>query len=329
MNDTTQTRATPDDLAAPALNSARPRVALGLPVFNGEKYLARAIDSLLAQDMGDFELIISDNASTDATAEICQDYAARDKRIRYFRQTENLGAAPNYNFVFEKSSADYFKWAAHDDLCKPRFLSVCLEAFDAPRAASDEPPVLVYPRAEVIDEAGNVIGPDVSNLRTTYANKTLRAFEIMQGLSMVFAVFGLFDRAALAKTRLIGSFISSDYVLLLEIGLLGHIVQLDGEPQFQRRLHPQMSRLANKSNKDILRWFDPKARSRLTGRQRLLVEYLRSVRQSPGLGVVEKGLCSAAVLTGVATRQARILPGRVRRSIETRLSGRTAAANGG
>ena len=83
-----------------AMTSAAPRVSIGLPVFNGERYLARAIDSILAQDYADFELIVSDNASTDRTAEICRDHAERDPSVRYVRNARNLGAGPNYDRPF-------------------------------------------------------------------------------------------------------------------------------------------------------------------------------------------------------------------------------------
>src|SRR5262245_57216615 len=93
-----------------------PRVSIGLPVYNGAKYLAEAIDSLLEQTFSDFELIISDNGSTDATPAICEEYAAKDGRIRFLRQEINRGLAWNWNCVLEESRGAYFKWAACDDL---------------------------------------------------------------------------------------------------------------------------------------------------------------------------------------------------------------------
>ena len=93
-----------------------PLVSIGMPVFNGEDYVEAALDSILTQTFTNFELIISDNASTDRTEEICNDFADSDDRIRYYRQEKNLGAAANFNRVFELSSGKYFKWAAHDAL---------------------------------------------------------------------------------------------------------------------------------------------------------------------------------------------------------------------
>src|SRR4030095_3279504 len=96
-----------------------PRLSVGLPVHNGERFIREALDSLLDQDYRDFELIISDNASTDETGRICAEYAIRDSRIRYFRNSQNIGAARNYSRVFELSHGELFKWAAHDDVHLP------------------------------------------------------------------------------------------------------------------------------------------------------------------------------------------------------------------
>ena len=94
-------------------------VAIGLPVYNGDNYLAAAIESILAQSYGDFDFLISDNASTDGTEEICRAYAQRDRRIRYIRQAQNVGAAANYNLIVPMTDSPYFKWAAHDLLAVP------------------------------------------------------------------------------------------------------------------------------------------------------------------------------------------------------------------
>src|SRR3712207_6191103 len=112
------------------MNTQSPKVSIGLPVYNGEKFIREAIDSILNQTFEDFELIISDNASTDETAAICQTYAAQDRRVRYFRNLENIGAAGNHNRVFEAASGKYFKWAAHDDLCGPNFVAECVNVLD-------------------------------------------------------------------------------------------------------------------------------------------------------------------------------------------------------
>src|SRR5262245_56159334 len=112
-----------------------PRVSVGLPVFNGKNYVRQSIESILAQTYEDFEFIISDNASTDSTADICREYAARDRRVRYVRQHVNCGLSRNANFVFEQSASEYFKWVSHDDIHAPIFLQRCVEALDQNRSA--------------------------------------------------------------------------------------------------------------------------------------------------------------------------------------------------
>src|SRR3954468_18589343 len=107
-----------------------PRLSIGLPVYNGEDFLAESLDSLLGQTYENFELIISDNASTDATADICRGYANHDSRVRYLRQQHNIGLAPNHNFVFSESRGELFKWAAADDLYGRDLLKLCVEALD-------------------------------------------------------------------------------------------------------------------------------------------------------------------------------------------------------
>jgi len=98
------------------------KVSVGLPVYNGGKFIQRRLDSILNQTFTDFELIISDNASNDATSKICQEYIKKDKKIRYFRQNKNIGIVQNWNFVLQQAKYEYFVWASVDDLWHPNFL---------------------------------------------------------------------------------------------------------------------------------------------------------------------------------------------------------------
>src|SRR5262249_30100400 len=123
-----------------------------MPVYNGQRYVAQAIESILAQTFADLQLIISDNASTDDTSEICRAFAAKDKRVCYRRLDQNIGAIANYERTFRLCGEQYFKWAAHDDLLEPAFIQRCVETLDA-----DDSVVLTYPRACFIDEHGRYI----------------------------------------------------------------------------------------------------------------------------------------------------------------------------
>lgn len=107
-----------------------PQVSIGMPVYNGEKFIGKALDSLLRQTFTDFELIISDNASTDGTEGICRHYVAKDSRIRYCRQSQNKGGSWNFNFVLHEAQCDYFMWAACDDSWDKNFIKDCVNFMD-------------------------------------------------------------------------------------------------------------------------------------------------------------------------------------------------------
>ena len=110
--------------------SSNPKVSIGLPVYNGQHYLRQAIESIVNQTYRNFEVIICDNASTDDTPAICAEYAAREPRIRYHRQPQNIGATANFNRTFELASGPYFKWAAHDDVLEPTYLEKCVAVLE-------------------------------------------------------------------------------------------------------------------------------------------------------------------------------------------------------
>jgi glycosyltransferase involved in cell wall biosynthesis len=117
--------------AGSSADGTAPTLTIGLPVYNGERYLTESLDALLAQTYQDFELVISDNASDDGTADICRAYAERDSRIRYLRQPVNIGAGPNHNVLVPMARGKYFKWASHDDLYDPQLLELCIEALES------------------------------------------------------------------------------------------------------------------------------------------------------------------------------------------------------
>src|SRR5690606_3415564 len=164
-----------------------PQVSIGLPTFNGSTYLQATIDALLAQDFADFELIISDNGSTDDTESICRAAVAADKRVRYQRSTVNRGAGWNYNEVLRLARAPYFKWAADDDICEPSFLRRCVDALDA-----DAGLVLAYPKTLLIDAAGEVTGPlDDSDLALGSTDPVARLDQLLRHRVEWHPVFGV------------------------------------------------------------------------------------------------------------------------------------------
>jgi glycosyltransferase involved in cell wall biosynthesis len=194
-------------------------------------FLEETLKSLLTQTFEDFELIISDNASTDGTPDICRTYAARDHRIQYHRNDANIGANRNYNRVFQLSRGEYFRWVAADDLCEPELLARCVEALDR-----DQGTVLAYARAKFIDVSGNFLEAQDPgwHLHSDAAHERLR-YVIFSG-HWANALFGLMRAKALAKTRLLPSYPGGDYRLLGELSLMGKFHEIPAY-LFFRRLH--------------------------------------------------------------------------------------------
>lgn len=256
------------------MNTFAPLVSIGLPVFNGEAYLEQALESILTQTWGDFELIISDNASTDRTEEICRVYVQRDPRVRYVRNTENRGAAFNYNQTVALARGQFFKWAAADDWLAPTFLETCLAPLQ-----SDHSIVLVYPHTQIVDENGQPLSLYEDELNLTESEPAERFCHFLDRFrrkDKCNAVFGLIRLEQLRKTRLIDRFTSSDITLLGELALLGKMVEVP-QTLFYRRDHPGSSVRALKPS-ERASWFDPTLRkSRRYVHWRLWGEFIHSL----------------------------------------------------
>jgi glycosyltransferase involved in cell wall biosynthesis len=221
-----------------------PKVSIGLPVYNAERYLEGALKSILAQTFTDFELIISDNASTDRTAAICLAYAENDPRIRYFRNERNLGIAPNFNKVFQLSQGEYFKWAAYDDLLEPNFLMTCVNVLD-----NHADVVICYPRARIIDENGVYVvdydpGPDTSSSQPHERFRNLILYP-----EYAIQQMGLIRSNVMRQTVLLGSFPSSDEIVLAELGLLGKYYEIPERLFIFRRTNEQISSKMNQRSR--------------------------------------------------------------------------------
>ena len=262
--------------------TAVPRLSIGLPVYNGEQYLSEALDALLGQSYADFELIISDNASTDGTADICRRYLAQDPRIRYVRQPRNIGAAPNHNFVFRQSHGELFKWASHDDLYGRDLLLRCVEALD-------EHPhvVLAHAWQAIIDDAGRVTQAFDYQLATN----SLRAPERFG--SLLFAAggddfYGVIRSDVLRRTAPHDSYHHADRTIVAEIALHGPFHQVP-ELLYFRRDHPARAERAYPTKRARCANLDPRRADRLRHPTvRLLGDYvwgfaaaIRRARLSP------------------------------------------------
>jgi glycosyltransferase involved in cell wall biosynthesis len=272
-------------------DEALPRVSIGLPVFNGERYLEQTLDNILEQTFVDFELVIGDNASTDRTQKICQAYVARDRRIRYYRNERNLGAAPNHNLVFGLSSAEYFKWAGYDDRIAPNFLEKCVGVLD-----NRPEVVLCMPQSGMIDENGRFLHwhEYVSNPTSPKAHKRFQ--NLVLNVESGNHVYGLMRASAIRKTGLHGSYPASDLVFLAELALYGqfHVIP---EGLFFRRVHSEQSTKGALSiERNRVLWFDTSRGNKiLLPKWQYLIGYLRAIRNGP-LSVYQRVFCYAQMI---------------------------------
>jgi glycosyltransferase involved in cell wall biosynthesis len=270
--------------------STKPLVSIGLFLYNGDRFLEAAIDSFLNQTFRDFELIISDNCSTDRSDEICRRYAAQDSRIRYYRNERNMGAGWNVRRVYELATGKYFKQAAHDDMIQPDYLRQCVDALEA-----DESLVLAHSLTRVIDENGQFIENYDDGLRTSSLDPVVRARDLLLKGHRCYPIFGLTRLDALHKLPPQGSYAHSDRVLLLQLGLLGRYCEIpeylfistrhSGQSvwTFPERTKAKGFRLTRRCGTlPAMEWWDPtKARKIVFPEWNVAKEFFLSVVHSP------------------------------------------------
>lgn len=276
-----------------------PPLTIGLPVYNGANYLRESLDALLAQTYGDYELIISDNASTDTTADICRMYAAKDERIRYIRQPTNIGASPNHNVLVHEARAKLFKWASHDDLYAPDLIRRCVDALETDREL-----VLAHSWQAIIDESGTSVFPVAYNLNTDDP----RAPERFK--SLLFTVggddfYGVIRRDVLLRTGLLDSYHHADRTIMGSLALHGRFHQVP-EQLFFRRDHQDRSERANPSMRERCANLDPRRANRWRHPvPRLAAEYVwgfvSAIRQAP-LSPADRRECYRHLASWMASR---------------------------
>lgn len=270
--------------------AASTRLTVGLPVNNGDACVADAIESAIAQTFTDWQMIICDNASTDRTSDICREFAARDSRIRYVRNDENIGLTRNFNKAFELSNSEYFKWLAHDDICLPKFFERCIEALDANPIAA-----MAYPLGSAIDGNGKVLDRYVWTTPQRYEQPS--AAERFQALTTDFDrlnrvgtqhpgiyFFGVMRSSLLGRTRLQMSHMWSDISMLAELALEGPFIEVPEVLSLLRVEIPHASAMMLQGNlqgwQEIL---DPRYATKfgtLASRYRRYWEYFVSVGRS-------------------------------------------------
>lgn len=277
-----------------------PAVSVGLPVYNGAAYLARAVDSLLAQTLEDFEIIISDNASTDETERICRAYAARDPRIRYVRGDTNRGLLWNFRRVLELARAPYFKWMAHDDECEADLLRRCVQELDADPAV-----VLCAPATVDIDAHGNRLRGYHWPARTDSPDVPERFHDILRD-RLAFPFFGVMRTAVVRELDLSKPCLAFDKVVLTELVLRGRLRVID-DPLHLHREHPNRSmRVHGHRAASRLASFDPARANRVP--LPLLwqaLETYKALKRAP-LTAAARRRCTVMIPVWVASRPVRL-----------------------
>jgi glycosyltransferase involved in cell wall biosynthesis len=287
-----------------------PRLSIGLPVYNGEKYLAESLDALLGQSYEDFELIISDNASTDGTAEICRPYLKQDPRIRYIRQPHNIGAAPNHNFVVGKARGELFKWTSADDLYGRDLLKCCVDALDEyPRV------VLAHTWTALIDSSGLVTEAIEYPLATASSRAPDRFRSMLYGKAGDDS-YGVIRAEVLRRTSLHDSYHHADRTITAEFALHGPFYQVPDWLYF-RRDHPDRAERARPTVRARCANLDPRRADRLRHPTlRLYADYLwgyvGAIRRAP-LSSADRRECYRHLAEWVSSRT---LPGRSGRAGE-------------
>jgi glycosyltransferase involved in cell wall biosynthesis len=259
--------------------STGPRLTVGLPVYNGASFVAESLEALLGQSFTDFELIISDNASTDATGDICREYEKQDERVSYYRQPSNVGLAPNHNFVVGKARGKLFKWAAGDDLYGRDLLKLCVEAMEA-----DPDVVLAHSYTAMIDSSGAVTAA-LSYPLATSSRSAPERFRSLLFDSGGDDDGGIMRTEVLRRTAMKESYHHADRTIIAELALHGPFYQVPDWLYF-RRDHDERAERACPTVRKRCANMDPSRASRLRNPlPRLYAEYIwgyvAAIRRAP------------------------------------------------
>jgi hypothetical protein len=305
--------------------AAEPLVSIGLPVRNGERYLEDAVRSALAQDYGCLEVVISDNASDDGTEEICRQFARSDARVRYHRQSQNIGLVPNFNAALHLAKGTYFKWMGDDDWLTPSYVGRCVEVLD-----DDAALILVTTRQAHVDPDGAVRSASYESTRMRSAQPVERFTEMLRLLNesrlLLDPLYGMMRRAPVARlARPIMVF--EDQIFAARLALAGPFGHLDQVLSFRRSTpFPRLAVTARRLG--VPRW---QARVATTLQCRELLAAVRQMELSAG----ERRQANAAIARMflrrkgvIASRRSRKLAGLVSHALARPLGLASAPAKG-
>ncbi len=251
-----------------------PEITACLPVYNGEKFLARTIESLLAQDYPNVRILISDNASNDATEDICRNYAGKYDRIEYTRNTTNIGPGPNADKLVRMCTSPFLLWASDHDIWHPNFISRLI-----PEILANDEILLVYARTVIIDVTDTVIehAPDI--LDTRGLNRVDRFAKIMREYTWGNMNFGIFRTNALRRTSERSyNVVGPDHVIMVRLSLEGSIAQIDEPLFYRRRKRPEED--ADKSRVRQINWYVSSEFERVVAMTMMAYEHVNVIRES-------------------------------------------------
>jgi len=255
-------------------DSKPPLLSVGLPVRNGLPYLEETLVSILNGEFQDYELIVCDNASTDDTAALVEEFAARDPRVRFVRNETNIGAARNYNLTFHLARGRYFRWMASDDLHSHGAIARCVEALERDPGA-----VLAFPETRVIDGGGTVTH-DYDDGDGWSAESPLDRFICsLDHFGLSTRMFGVIRTEVLRHATLQGDYPASDLVMQSDLAIRGRFIRVRGE-FFYRRVHHGCTQ--NLDDVQLAQFYDPGRTTAFTARQlRMFAELVRVVARAP------------------------------------------------
>jgi glycosyltransferase involved in cell wall biosynthesis len=294
----------------PSHGSAPPLVSIGLPVYNGARHLAQALNALLAQTFSNLEIIISDNASTDDTPALCQEFVRADRRIRYLRQAKNIGAPRNWSFIVHEARGEYFKWASANDYCSDAFVAECLQAL-----VGDPRVVLSFGKTCLIEDETGVATEYDGDIEVLDDRPRDRFQRVCSSLRLNNAQSGLIRLDVLRKTGLDRPYQGGDLVLMAELALYGYFKRVPSVLFFRRVGTKSLSALL--SPVELQYFIDPTAapgtRSELWRRH---LDHIASILHAP-VGMGEKLAC-----LGIAAHNAYWDRFRLARELSRRVQGR-------